>query len=535
VTGPRESRELPRRPEAPGGLTDNAAVLQRTSLLVIAVWAACFVGRGVADAPFQPDGWFEAGSAATIAAETTFVNPLGRVGILLADGSVNTAGHPFFAPTGTNGRGCVTCHQPAGGMSVSVDMLRARWRATGGADPIFAAIDGSNNPSLPQDQERSHSLLLDRGLFRVGLPWPPRPIAGEPVRPEFTIEVVSDPTGVNLDPVWGMASPAPTVSVFRRPRPAANLRYVMSPDGVINIKLGELMAVDPETGTAVGMNMMADARHLTLKQQAVDAYEQHQQGVRGLESAELASIVAFENQVYMAQAVDRFGLPLASPGGPIGLGPRAMLEGRASVLANNARDPVFRLFDTWRDGGSDLPGVADDVRAFRASVARGNDIFMFRQFWIRDVTHINTVGLGNPIRRSCSTCHNAQMTGLDLAPGWVDLGTTNYPTWTESAVFSATAELPVFRITCRPTASPHPFLGRTIYTTDPGRALITGRCADVGSITMQQFRGLAARAPYFVNGSAKNLRELVDYYDRRFDMKLTEQDKVDLVSFLSVL
>ena len=124
---------------------------------------------------------------------------------------------------------------------------------------------------------------------------------------------------------------------------------------------------------------------------------------------------------------------------------------------------------------------------------------------------------------------------MDLAPGWVDLGTTNYPTWTEPAVFDTGAELPVFKITCHASPAPHPFLGRTIYTTDPGRALITGRCADVGSITMQQFRGLAARAPYFVNGSAATLRELVDYYDRRFDMKLTEREKVDLVNFLSVL
>ena len=52
---------------------------------------------------------------------------------------------------------------------------------------------------------------------------------------------------------------------------------------------------------------------------------------------------------------------------------------------------------------------------------------------------------------------------------------------------------------------------------------------------MQQFRGLSARAPYFVNGSAKTLQELVDYYDRRFDIKYTEQEKTDLVNFLSVL
>jgi hypothetical protein len=33
----------------------------------------------------------------------------------------------------------------------------------------------------------------------------------------------------------------------------------------------------------------------------------------------------------------------------------------------------------------------------------------------------------------------------------------------------------------------------------------------------------------------KSLRELVDFYDRRFDMKLTDQEKQDLVNFLGVL
>jgi hypothetical protein len=43
------------------------------------------------------------------------------------------------------------------------------------------------------------------------------------------------------------------------------------------------------------------------------------------------------------------------------------------------------------------------------------------------------------------------------------------------------------------------------------------------------------RAPYFSNGSAKDLRELVDYYDRRFDMRQSGQEKQDLVNFLGVL
>jgi cytochrome c peroxidase len=52
---------------------------------------------------------------------------------------------------------------------------------------------------------------------------------------------------------------------------------------------------------------------------------------------------------------------------------------------------------------------------------------------------------------------------------------------------------------------------------------------------MQQFRGLAARAPYFSNGSAKTLRELVDFYDRRYNIQYTDREKDDLVNFLSTL
>src|ERR1700679_2242860 len=104
------------------------------------------------------------------------------------------------------------------------------------------------------------------------------------------------------------------------------------------------------------------------------------------------------------------------------------------------------------------------------------------------------------------------MTGMDVAPGWVDLGTENLPH------ADAMPDLPLFKISCDPKAIPHPYLGRLIYTHDPGRALITGRCSDVGSLNFQQLRGLAARSPYFANGSAASLAEVVNYYDRRFNM-----------------
>jgi cytochrome c peroxidase len=96
-------------------------------------------------------------------------------------------------------------------------------------------------------------------------------------------------------------------------------------------------------------------------------------------------------------------------------------------------------------------------------------------------------------------------------------------------------QLPLFKITCNADVAPHPFLGSVIYTQDPGRALISGKCNDVGAIVMQQFRGLAARAPYFSNGSAATLRELVDFYDRRYSIGYSEQEKHDLVAFLGAL
>ena len=152
--------------------------------------------------------------------------------------------------------------------------------------------------------------------------------------------------------------------------------------------------------------------------------------------------------------------------------------------------------------------------------------------------HLNTVGLGNPAKRTCATCHGMHMTGMDTANGWMDIGSTNLPwasevplnPWTE-----AKPQMPLFRVTCKATVTPHPFLGRVIYTQDPGRALISGQCNDVGTIVMQQFRGLSARAPYFSNGSAATLRELVDFYDRRYGIGFSEQERQDLVNFLGAL
>ena len=501
---------------------------------------AMLAGVGVSGLLAQQDGsdrgalWWAPGDDRPLPAYIEYANGNGRLGLVNTGGTIATDGHPFFEALGANGRGCVTCHQPADAMSLSVATIEQRWADTDGRDPLFAAVDGMDCPNLPAGDPASHSLLLGRGLIRVALPWPPAD-----VEPEFAIEVVRDPTGCNTDPVYGIDGERRQISVYRRPRPAINIRYVASSKfGVSPFigKTGQLSAIDPDTGRPQNMNMMADARVVTPKTQAQAAASDHM-GIT-LDEAQLARIEAFELQLYGAQAFSNGAGNLNEEGGPSGIGPYAMARGSDGVLGNNTTRFVFPMEDKWADLPSGDTAEAAARNAFRESVQRGHDVFFYRTFWIKDATHINTVGLGNPIKRTCATCHGMHMTAMDTANGWMDLGTTNHP-WAleppESPWAQELPEMPLFKITCRNDLPPHPFLGRTIYTQDPGRALISGKCEDVGAIVIQQFRGLSARAPYFVNGSAATLREVVDFYDRRFNIRYTEQEKTDLVNFLSVL
>jgi cytochrome c peroxidase len=65
--------------------------------------------------------------------------------------------------------------------------------------------------------------------------------------------------------------------------------------------------------------------------------------------------------------------------------------------------------------------------------------------------------------------------------------------------------------------------------------LLTGRWADIGKFKGAVLRGLAARPPYFHNGFAAGLVEVVEFYETRFSIGLTEQEKADLVAFLEAL
>ena len=77
--------------------------------------------------------------------------------------------------------------------------------------------------------------------------------------------------------------------------------------------------------------------------------------------------------------------------------------------------------------------------------------------------------------------------------------------------------------------------GEIRQTTDPGRAARTGQWVDIDRFKTPSLRGVSARAPYFHNGVAKTLRDVVRHYEVALGFTYTDQERADLVAFLEAL
>lgn len=468
--------------------------------------------------------WWRAGAGRELPEISDYNNSFGKLRVQLSGETLQTEGHAFFEPIGSNGRACVTCHQPADSMSLSVESARNQWRENGANDPLFSAFDGANCPHLPQENRSSHSLLLDHGLIRIPRAWPPVGLNGKEVEVDFTLEVIRDPWGCNSAPNYGVEEKI--ISVYRRPRPIANMKYLLAIGFEGDPKLGMPVPVDPVTVKPTSGNLLADRRQLTLEGQMQEAAQGHLEMAGILTAEQGAQIKNFMLRIYTAQVEGRHDVRLDA-GGANG-GPDYLAVSKPGQLGSIGK-AVWSEFEAWENMSvADKNGLTKEQIEYRLSVARGARVFREKMFLITDSAGINSpVGFGNPVLNSCVFCHNMSMMGNDVAPGQVDLGTTTLP-------FADPApHLPLFKITCQ--ADPHPHYGREILTNDPGYALTTGRCADVGKITLQSLRGLAARAPYFSNGSAKTIAEIIEYYERRYSIGYTEQEKQDLINLMGAL
>ncbi len=434
-----------------------------------------------------------------IGQNTADVDPSGKISTYQPGGNTQTSGNPFFQNLGTNGRTCFTCHQPATGWGVSAQSVQDRFNSSSGADPIFRLVDGATCPtddvSTPDKKLQAYSLLLNKGLIRIGLPFPP-PNA------EFTmISVSSDPYSCNTNPATGLNSPTNAtsgiVSIYRRPLPSTNLGFL-----------------DPEDGDKTKRNaIMWDGREPSLESQAVDATLGHAQAnAPGPSAAQQQEIVNFESGLFTAQSFDNAAKDLdalGAKGGPVKL-PGQLADffpGINDPFGQNFKPNIFNLFQAW----TSLPdnGV---VNIDRESVARGETVF--------NTTKININGVGglNDMTGFCGTCHDDPNVGNHSVKLPLNIGIADPKPKGPLDV----SGLPVFML-----------CGTAV--TDPGRALISGKCADVGKFKGPILRGLAARAPYFHNGSAATLMDVVNFYDQRFSIGFTAQQKQDLVNFLNTL
>jgi cytochrome c peroxidase len=443
-------------------------------------------------------------------------------------GATKTSENAFFQSLGTNGRTCFTCHQPAYGMSISVEHVNDVFRHTSGRDPLFAPVDGATCPKNVPESATSKSLLggvtghgkgalkdayktlLERGLIRIFLPIP--------VDADYTIEVVSDPYGCNTDPATNteinlQGVPQQVISVYRRPRMAASMLFAVSAGST----------VAPQTGLNSG-NIMWDGREPFLESQAIDATKVHAQARTSLTTAQQKQIVDFETGIFTAQSRTPDAGDLSefyAQGGPVALA--SQTPGQRSAIP-------FTLYTTWL-----TPPKRFDRAAFRESVARGEVIFSTRTFVISNVAGLNSIPPGEPqdLPGSCAACHSQHFDGSQsFASSQQDQGIGG-----DSSAFNGPQPspfLPIFRLTCK-AGSNAGFHGASVTTNDPGKALISGKCADVGKFTVPQLRGLAARAPYFSDGSAATLLDVVNFYDKRFSINLSPSEKVDLVNFLNSL
>lgn len=508
------SAELTLRPQTPVAITD----LDLTSLAGLTI----SVGYSTANSPLTAPGHqrvvytvpiASTGGPTPLGLQAPVPNGEGAASTFSTVGTINTA-NLFFKPLG-NGRACASCHDQSSGWSITPDTLATRFSASNGLDPVFRINDGANSPNAAvgtvEQRFAAYSMLRTKGLIRVGLPIP----AGA----EFALVSVDDP--------YGYAS-AKELSLFRRPLPTTNLQFHTA-----------LMWDGRETATATGGNLCIKGSNppncfaslnTGLAHQSNDAVMGHAQFAAGLTAAEQQQVVDFERTLFTTQTLDNAAGSLTSNGarsGPIPLATANFYFGQNDFAAGDYRTgtpfdrQVMTLFTAWRNADQAAPGTTPPADAVaKASIARGEQLFNNKLFTIAGVRGFND-DIGRPrVQGSCASCHSTPNVGTHSVPRFMDTGVAN--------AGRRTPDLPLYTFRNLGT-------GETIATSDPGRALITGKWADMGKMKVPSLRGLESRSPYFHDGSENDVARLVQFYNRRFNIGFTTNEVADLAAFLKAL
>jgi len=462
----------------------------------------------------MPGGGADESTVVAGAALEAAVNTAGLAETVTPTGFIDRS-NSFFQRLGTNARTCETCHSPSQGWTLTPLGATTLFITTGGQDALFLPHDEGARPDADLSTFWSRlqdfgPTLLARGLTRFA--------RTNPATSEYDVTAVNDPSGF---------STTTSFLNFRRPTPSANEALTSS----------VTWTAGPGTVPAALTGLVGGAANF---------HEQRDTTTMGAVPADVAQAqVNFQLGIFFAQSVDALAGRLdtdGATGGPTNLMNQPFHIGINDIQGQDpAGQPftskVFNLFDAWavynQDGRHDHDhahacpaGMRNDdshrrrVAAARAAIYRGQQIFNNAPFQISGVNGLNDLLGQATVTGTCSTCHNAPNVGGHSVVRMFDVGTADLP--------NCDSMLPQVTVQNKTTHET-----RTVC--DLGRANSSHLWSQIGTFRAPPLRGLAARAPYFHDSQAARLEDVVDYFDQRFHIGFSGDQKSDLVAFLRAL
>jgi len=422
---------------------------------------------------------------------------------------------------GTNGRSCASCHVREDHTGLTPDHVTALLAAHP-SDPLFNPIDADDPLAAVPTYEH-----LKKGLVRV---------------------VLNLPDNMDLIDFAGnvVTPPDRTVAVWR--------------------------AVPSVENAAITAPYQYDGRKTTLQQQAQGAIIAHSQG--GTVSAhDLDALAEFQEGLFTSNRAKKVAKKL-DKGVPVEHIRRPELDMDELTPEQSRGLDVYNLACEGCHGGAkNLQVVNRQVHdlAFVELKADGNVLFDTTVTPPRAVlkpqpnNEFLNVGFGN-------LTYLGQIFGDLFGPRFnatVAMPQYRYRFYTDGSRSVQKVDLPPVPVTVSGSpfdlraaldANGAPIVGPNflpqLFSTDPGRAAITGDPVDFEAFDVPQLRGIANTAPYFHDNSAATLRDAVDLYSRFilpffaplnlpavlppenggfFPEALSPEQKSDLLEFLQIL
>ncbi len=479
----------------------------------------------------------------------------------------------FFDPGfGTNGQSCSTCHLAQDGFTIHVQTIQDTFNASDGLDPLFRLNDSANRPdadvSSTAARQQAYSVALALGDFRIG--------EVLPKNAEFVVADQYTDTFGQLPSTTDPQHPGvATLSLFRRPLVPTNMRFDSAVlwDGrasITNIRAqvtgaAKTLLLNPSPAVA-DADEVAQFQLGMFTDQVFDgrdsfppshAHSLSAQGAKGgvfnmlvRSTADNAPCIYDVNPTTgkLERTNSQFPQVTYYPS----QGSTVLTPKYCTPVVQGG--PNMTTYKAWLH----LKG-SDEQTVSRLRIAHGEEIFNTATMHVPSDIVIPGVKPGAVAH--CTTCHATNNTGNHpRADFFVRLGSDSVSILQELAdaqtdpaikatlqdFVTRTAMLPQYCLRSTAAGAPSLFtmacgsyggdatlgIPADLITSDPGRAMVTGKWVDIGKFKPPILRNLPVRSPYFHGSAADSTVSLVEFYNARFNMGLTQAQKDDLVRFV---